>query len=249
MQNVFLADKKNAGLLTGDKKRIGSSIVMMALALIFIAVCVVGAYAAYDRYTTHQTIVNNGKEARAVITDGFEQTTRRYVVIEETRYNVTYRYTVNGVTYEVSQDIGADLFNNLFLDDRVTVAYVQGNPNLVELSGQFRDDTQYNNGMILFVAILVVALFTAAYFLFKDARNRRLSSQGQMLDGQLMSASGQYYRGTLNVTFNYAFRSPLGVDLRGKRTVARNDLKKQPIPSTGTLVKVLYVNDKLHRLL
>ncbi len=246
---VFLADPRNAKLLTGEKKRIGSSFVMLLLALIFIVGAVSAGYFLYTRYSQHQALLTEGKQTRGIITDGFEETSRNFYVIESKRYHVEYRYTVAGQTYTGAQDIDGALYEDLGLQAPVTVAFLPGNPSVAELAGEFADDTDYRNSLLILGALTLGAMLIATYFLFVDGRNRRLSSQGQILNGTLLSAAGQYYRRTLNVTFKYEFRSPLGTPLTGARTVKRNDLKKAPVPASGTPIKVLYVNDKLHRIL
>lgn len=247
--NIVFAEPKNAKLLTGEKRRIGSSFIMIILALIGISGAVIAGYMWYTFYANHQAILTEGKQVRGVIVDGFAETSRSFYVIETTRYRVTYRYQVGGQNYEMAQDIDAAIYDQLRLQSPVTVAYLPANPAVAELAGDFADTTEFRNAMLTLGAVTIGAALIAAYFLFVDARNRRLSSQGQMLDGVLTSANGQYSRRGLNITFNYQFRSPHGDTLKGARTVQRNDLRKQSLPTGGSPVKVLYVNDKLHRIL
>lgn len=247
--SVFLAEPSNAKLLTGEKKRIGNSFVMFLIALIFIVAAVVAGYFLYTRYSQHQALLTEGKQTRGIVTDGFEETSRNFYVIESKRYRIEYRYTIAGQTYTGGQDIDGALYEELFLQSPVTIVFLPSNPGVSELGGEFADDTEYRNALLILGSLTLVALLAAAGFLFRDVRNRRLSSQGQILNGTLLSAAGQYYRRTLNVTFRYEFRSPLGTTITGSRTVKRNDLKKAPVPVSGTPIKVLYVNDKLHRIL
>ncbi|MBE2270310.1 MAG: DUF3592 domain-containing protein, partial [Anaerolinea sp.] len=211
---VFLAEPKNAGLLTGQKSRIGSSIIMWLVALIAIAVAVGAGWFTYTTYTQYNALMNNDVTARGTIIDGFDETTRSYVVIETHRYNVTVRFTVDGVRYEFGQDIDAALYNDLFIDARVEVAYLPENPNVAALAGADRDDTDFRNRMIAFSVVTGIAVLVAVFMIVTDARNRRLSRRGDLLDGQLVRATGNYYRRRLNVTFEYAFRSPQGTELR-----------------------------------
>jgi hypothetical protein len=163
-----------------------------------------------------------------------------------TYYHVVYDYVVASSRYEKDETVSSASYNAFAIGDMVDVFYLRENPREARLSASLQGiDIPW--GVPVYAGLF---LLVAGNPSIREWQRRRYSQQGQLLNGTLITAGGRNAgRSGFQVTYQYRVRSPLGVDLIGKRTVQRNDLRKQPMPENGSPVKVLYIDDQHHRLL
>ncbi|NWJ95068.1 MAG: hypothetical protein HXX20_04730 [Chloroflexi bacterium] len=111
--------------------------------------------------------------------------------------------------------------------------------------------------VVIFLGLFLIIVGLA--FLYVVARRHYLEKTGQILQGELVSIKGE--RSNIStgshsnrkrkhiVSASYRFRSPSGRTLEGNNSAARDDLKHHTLPTAGTPVAVLYINDKYFGLL
>ena len=131
----------------------------------------------------------------------------------------------------------------------MTIKYLPSDPDVSVLTGDYKDDTERTQNLILMAIFLPTSLIIAILILRTDGRNRRLSG-GQLLPGQILSAQGKSgSKGAYNVTVEYNFTNPYGQQITKKQTNNRPDLRKTALPEAGTPAAVLYVDDKFFKLM
>lgn len=67
--------------------------------------------------------------------------------------------------------------------------------------------------------------------------------------GVLQSCEGEVTRSSYHVKTTYTFQSPQGVTISGEQSDSCNHLRGRPLPQVNSIVAVLYVNDRFHRML
>lgn len=131
------------------------------------------------------------------------------------------------------------------------------------IAGAFRafPDISNSSGFTLdAVLVFVGAIFAAiilgavAIYVWNRRRDRRYESQGQLLLGQTLRASGGWHSGSeggrsFDVTVHYRVRMPDGTVLDHKANATRNDLSRGGLPSPGDPVAVLAIDRDHLRLL
>ncbi len=243
---LFLANPKNRAFVEGTKTRIGNSAIILLLALIAFGVAGFIAWQFGRPVLYYDQLITGGKVADARIVDGYTSTSSRSRTVS---YYVTYRFIVEGESYERQQQITSSHYNDLGIGSRVQVAYLADDPSISTLTGEYASTVQRDNDLGLTVFIGGAALIIGIILVVADAKNRRLSHQGQFLDGVLVSATGKPgSKGAYNVTLTYQFVNPMGVRMEKKVTVDRRDLRNH-LPQPGTPVKIRYVNDRSLRLM
>jgi hypothetical protein len=248
--NLFLINPSgNLKFVTGQTKQIGSPTTAYVFIAIFVLVALgIGGYFGYKMIQYNQ-LETSGVPDEAEITDGTSTRGRR----GGTTYNVTYEYRVNGRTYTRDQDISGTLWNKI---DRVgtgmevDIKYLASDPSIVVLAGEFKDDTEKNRDTLVLAIAVPICLGIALLIFMNNQTNQKLANEGQLLRGQVVSAVGRRgSKNTYNVTLKYDFTTPNGKQITKQQVQNRPDLRNGPLPSPGTPVAVLYVNDKLQRLM
>ncbi len=149
--------------------------------------------------------------------------------------------------FSYRQQVSEDTYSSLSDGEAITIRYLPNDPS----TSRLMTDTQ-DNGTFLAVMgglILAGALVGLYYFLRQRSRNRRLQQDGQLVIGKIVEAKAVRVKAGNQLTIQYTFMSPEGGELGRKESLVRNDLRNMPLPSIGTPVAVVYVNDKLYRLL
>lgn len=116
-------------------------------------------------------------------------------------------------------------------------------------------------GIINLFALVVLAYFCGmGFFLLKSTwSHNHFNKVGKISVGKLVSIEGKVVRSYMGngrgystdyrVTATYSFFVPgHQTPIVGKKTVTREDLKRQELPAPGTPVVVLYINPKKHML-
>jgi hypothetical protein len=245
--DVFLINPNaHSKFYRGETKRIGNSTVMLGIAMLCLFALFAVVFTSIRENQRLQGLLNNGETVRGEIVDGRSVTGRR----GGTTYYVTYEYRVDGREYRYEQQISGDHWDEMYIGARVEVIYDPANPATSVLGGEDLDMTSTNN-MMLGAGLGGLALLgLAGVCIWNDARNRTVSTKGQILHGQIVNATGRNgSKGAFNITVEYQFNTPDGRQLTKKTTMNRPDLKKVRLPMAGTPVAVLYVSDKQLRLM
>jgi hypothetical protein len=106
--------------------------------------------------------------------------------------------------------------------------------------------------LVTLVMLMVNGILLGATWWFW--RRYSLRNTGQLIDGEVVKASGEIRPGPQGndfvITVMYQFSSPRN-DKAIKGTIAqvRNDLVEAPLPASGTPVAVLYRNDRNYRVM
>jgi hypothetical protein len=241
----LISPSANRKFVMGEKSRIGNSTTMYIMAAIFFLIAGAIAYYFGGGVLRADEAARSGKTTRAEITDAYSSRSNK----GGTSYYIDYEFKAGGQTYKKHVQIGSGLYNNTYIGDSVSIKYLPTDPNVSVLTGDYKDDTERNNGIILMAIFLPTCLIIGALILWVDGSNRRISG-GQLLAGQIISSQGRAgSKGTYNVTIEYGFTNPYGQQLTKKQTSNRPDLRKSPLPAAGTPVAVLYVDDKFYRLM
>lgn len=100
--------------------------------------------------------------------------------------------------------------------------------------------------LIVGYGVVLFLLWLVCYRLPRSYRNRvhTILTQGKVLPGRILTSTGENDDGNYNVKITYEFTTPTtGRLLKGDVTETRNDLKRQALPASGTLVAVMYLTE------
>jgi hypothetical protein len=167
------------------------------------------------------------------------------------RWFVTYRFTVQGEgkTYQQELDVDQETYNRLVEGTPILIKYLPTDPAISVLA---HDDIAPLDLEVILPALFGPALLTLLILVWAfwvSLRYTRFERQGQVIKGEVTACEGKAMPDHYHVTLSYKFRTPADRELTGKITQERDDLKNEELPQKGTPVAVLYVNDKLYRLL
>jgi hypothetical protein len=163
---------------------------------------------------------------------------------DDTDYYVTYRFVVDDHRYEVTELVSASAFNSAVESEPLTVRYVMRNPEIATIGSASFFRAMLTGG---FGLIWCAVSFGLGYVFYRTRlKRRRLARDGQLIDGSIVSSSGRTDSdGDFTLKTEVRFRSPrTGKWIYQNYRHARNDLKRRELPGPGTLVHVLYIDDK-----
>ncbi len=241
----LLSPSANRKFVSGEKSRIGNSRTMNIWAAIFFLLAAAAAYFVGGSVLRTEEAARSGTATKAIITDGYISKSSK----GGTSYYIDYEFKINGQVYKRHLQIGSALYNGLSIGDTVTIKYLQSDPDVSVLTGDFKDDTERTQNIVLTAIFLPTFLIIGALILRVDGRNRRYSS-GQLLPGQIVSAQGKAgSKGAYIVSVEYSFTNPYGQQLTKKQSNNRPDLRKNPLPAAGSPAAVLYVDDNFFKLM
>jgi hypothetical protein len=247
--NVFLLNHAHHDFVTGRKKRLGDSRITFAIVAIVFVVTGGIFWIGTSFASQFQQLEEKGVETKAVIVDRNSVTHRGRRGSTSRSYSVTYRYSTGEISYTAEQQVSPGTYTRLHVGDDVVIRYLPDDPSVSALSGEYRDDRELGNNQIISVMAFVIGSVIIASLLWIDYRNRRLSYQGRLLAGEITDATGRSgTQGRYYVTVRYRFRTPSGSILEQQATHGRPDLRDM-LPQPGTPVLVLYVSDRLQRLM
>jgi hypothetical protein len=244
--DLFLANPSaNRKFVSGERPRIGNSRTMFIAAGIFFLIAAAVGYFVGTSVLRGDEAARSGIPTKAIITDGYMNRSSKGA----RSYYIDYEFKVNGKVYTRHFEISSQLYDQIRIGDTVTISYLQSDPNVNVLTGDYKDDTERNEGIVLMAIAIPVCVLIGSLILWIDGKNRRLSA-GQLLTGQIINATAKPgNKGAYNLTVDYSFTNPYGQQFTKKQMYNRTDLKKSPLPEAGTPVAVLYVDDKLFRLM
>jgi hypothetical protein len=167
------------------------------------------------------------------------------------RWFVIYRFTTQdgGKTYQNELDVDQDTYNRWVEGTPILIKYLPSDPALSTFA---QDDIAPLDLEVILPALFGPAFLTLLILVWAfwvSLRYTRFERQGQVIKGEVTACGGQTMSGHYHVTLHYKFRTPADRELTGKIMQERDDLKDEELPQKGTPIAVLYVTDKLYRLL
>lgn len=255
--NVFLLNPEHEGFLNGGERKFkdfSRALIILLVIVIPLGGLVGGVmgFIGVDELLTRSQLEQSGVPARASVIDVDYDTTMSDGRKTYT-YFLTYAYSVRpadsdqATRYTYRQEINSLNYNNFSPGDKLTVSYLPDNPGV---SRYMDDNTQSDTPFVPMGVVFGGLALLGLYFVLRQRRrNKRLEEEGQFVTGKLSKVSGGRVRGGYQVNIEYTFVSPNGTDLKRKESHIRNDLDRDLLPQTGTSVMVVYVNDRLFRVL
>lgn len=168
------------------------------------------------------------------------------------QYRLTYQYTDHrNQTHEVSRLTEKFFYDELAIGSVVTARYLEGQSQRATLSGRYSEDViSLNSDFVWFVALMLVVLWMLIFWLIIPQRvNHRLRYRGTLLKGVMTNIYPTKMFRRYDVTVDYTFATLNGDVIEARARQNRRDLEHEPLPKSNTPVLVLYVNDKLYRLM
>lgn len=165
-----------------------------------------------------------------------------------------YRFTPDsGSTQVVEEEITREVYNQIVGSETVNVRYLPNAPDVAQIDiqpTQFFSQTRQT--LFLLTALVVLLAYILIFRVIRPLnRTHKLEAEGMLLKAQMNNAyptrgfTGRAY--VVNV--DYRFTNTKGETIRASARRNRNDLRKVSLPGGNTPVTVLYVNDKLYRLM
>jgi hypothetical protein len=250
--DVFLLQPSSMAYLLG-KASIGAAVNSLsagcgALFLLpFIAIGVFVVFLAVSEWRNYHILNTTGQ-----ITQGL-YTGRHYTTDDDdggTTYYAEYQYEVAGTPYYGSHSVSYELYNRVEKGGGVNILYAPSNPGLARIDGT--NDVSMPAFLTLF-ALLWNGISWGIFgsIIVSHRRDRELARDGQLVRGELVSASGQTgSKGKYYVTARYRFQPPdSGEPIVRNQTALRSDMRNTAMPAAGTPVMVLYKNRKRFKML
>lgn len=108
-------------------------------------------------------------------------------------------------------------------------------------------------GLLITMALIIGCLYFIIWKVKADSARERLVCNGQVLNGSVVSCSGKM-RGNgeeswYSVKIEYQFFSPQQREIMSHWERDRDDLANLPLPTEGTAILVLYLDDNCYALL
>jgi len=263
---VVYAQPFNRGFVEGKRRRIkGASGRDWIFGFVVGIPMILFLWYFLSQAQTASTVTARGIEVHAVIA---ERTYHSHTRGSGYDYYVSYAYIVNGQTHRSREKVSSDLYYGLQIGAEVTVRYLPEDPGVARLSGRFAASSPLDSAFWWFLFLLIAVVLI---IVVQEWDSLRYSARGQVIDGTLDRVTVTRWRGNREATFEYHFRSPSGTKLTGRTSARRNDLEVStppkrsarklletmhtdldggnPLPQRGSPVKVLYIDDKYHRML
>jgi len=245
-QPIFLVDPRHKAFLEHQSTSLGDNQLtwtqrLTLLAIIFASLwIVITFFADQPEYLPEDEIIRDAEVKQL------------YVDEESFDYRVIYSFdTEVGETITLDRAIGESTYETLRDQTTFQIGYPQGNPEDALPILDDGDNATNRTILLMLVILFVITLIYIGYFwLYRPTKiNHQLEENGALLTGHLLeiwpSTSGRKY--FINV--HYRFDKPDGSAIETKLIRQRNDLKKVPLPRSGTELRILYVDDTLYRVL
>jgi hypothetical protein len=166
-------------------------------------------------------------------------------------YTVSFRFVVDDKVYVAEESVGQQIHDRAVDGDALRVYYRRGDPSVAStrpISGRGGPPLGLICGNLFWWAIVL----GLGYYVLKPVyKQRRLAQEGTLIRGEVIHSSS--YKDSDNdfrLMAEIRFRSPqTGNWIHKKYRVTRNDLAGKPLPRPGTLVHVLYIDDRTFQAL
>ncbi|MEQ8673518.1 MAG: DUF3592 domain-containing protein [Aggregatilineales bacterium] len=242
---VFLLDPRHDAYVTGDAPYLlDGSLSNFQRILIFLLVTICIGLVLTEIINTDDIAITT--EAQII-------TAEEDLTTSPISYFVVYRYQdEDGNNYTDERDIPLNTFRKIEGEDTVQVRYLPLTPFDAELVvGETRFFEQVRGTLILLGLLFILLVYVIVFWLIiPSQRNQRLEREGALLKAKLINAyptGGNARRHRINV--EYHFSTPSGKNIARTTHQIRPDLKDKPLPVMGTAMTVLYVNDRLFKLM
>ncbi len=246
LKNLFLLNPHNRQFLLGKSWHIGGLwnrdwIAVPGLALLLL-IGVVLAKLALDTAGIWW-----GLESRGVSIQG-HVVSREWSDDSDSSDYLTYRFNAGRPTigtYERRQPIDRAMYEASPVGAAIRIVYLPDDPQRSEIAG-----THYYGKNALFTAAMGAAsVFVLGIWVLALRRIRRLERFGYLLDGEVVACSSHVNDGDTVITLKYRFCTPENKPIVRSSDKSRNDLRKSSLPGIGTPVAVLYLDERLFRVL
>lgn len=161
-----------------------------------------------------------------------------------TPYCVAYRFVVGDQAYTVEESVGKTTYQAIKEGQPLTVRHARHDPSMATIKPGRLSELLALTGFCLLWNGLV---FRAAWQLARqNLKQRKLAREGQQIVGQVTHCSGlQNSDGDFVLKTKFGFRSPqTGAWIESKSLQVRQDLRDKLLPTPGTPVYVLYLDDE-----
>jgi Protein of unknown function (DUF3592) len=255
---TFLLNPRREGFLNGGERRFydfrsSSAIGLTIIAVLFGIFGGAMGYSGVREVTTRLQLAQSGVEISATVTHLEQSTSTDSKGNRTTDYYLTYLFHLGQASndyegaYSYRQKISRDTYSKLHYQDLIPIRYLPDDPKVSRYLKDMEDDGRF--ALLLGAVFLGITLIPVYFGVRQWRRNQRLAQEGQFIAGEITEAGGHRARAGFQLSIRYKFRSPEGIELSRKESLTRNDLNTGHLPKTGTTVAVIYVNDKLFRIL
>ncbi len=247
-KGIFLLDKRHAGFLNGRERKLYESgwwlvamLPIIACGLLFGLLFLWGSLA---EITARAQLNSRGVDGQAQVVSHRESSSG-FGARRSTTHYLTYSLTdANGLSYTREQAVSAAIYGAA-VGDVIAVRYLPDNPAESRIVGDYVTDPVLPFALSL--VILAVPLYLLLDRIWRWWRNRRLEESGQILYGEVMNASLSAGRIGIKLSVQYSFQPPVG--MYKQAWASRRSWFLADVPEMGTPVAVLYLNDRVYRML
>ncbi len=248
LDDVFFFDKGNRDFAAAKKKRLNTQ-ANGCLFLFFIPFVIIGIGAIVMLILSlrdWQTLNTRGVTTQGTFIEKFSHADSD----NDTTYTARYQFMLGDDVYSNNQDVSREFYNRVETGVRVDILYDPFNPGLSVLDGY----NELGASMFFFIFGCIWNAVTwplVIGFASMGLRDRRLSREGRVLNGYVLSSSGQSDSDNdFHLKIEYTFRSPENNQpVIKSESRMRNDLKRAPLPAANTPVIVVYRNAQHFKML
>ncbi len=263
---VFLLNPDNADVLTGERrthypppepmKPILKVLIVLG-GLIYIVLTVASVVWMVTSLSDWWALEQRGGIVQAQLIDRYTELSHTNVGFRRTVTTYYWRYSfeaADGQTIEGSTQVSEALYQDEYeFGKPVQIIYLKDNPSvnrLVQAGALGFPRLQLIAGV--FFGLLFIFMVFALY---REVHVRRqYNDKGRVIYGRVTSAKlnagepkGEY---VATLYLNYSFSSPTtGTQINGFDTRRRDDLHEVSVPREGSRVAILYVSDRLYKVL
>jgi hypothetical protein len=263
VDQLYLLKPKNRAFVEGRSRRLANrsqlfGLIFTAGLLVFMLIMAIGSAKTY----LDGTKMTTNPVTQAAIVDRWTSSTAK-----STTYYVSYQYSVPGIdkVFQNQVRVSAAMSRQLNPNSTIDVHYNPENPQISQIAGDealifLRQDTLIPIA-VCSVSVVLIAIFLVVLSkqeLKERRRLGRLAAQGKLIPGKLLSAKTRVLSaGTRQllshnkreIIVSYSYLSPKGEEKTRQARWQRRSLKEPVLPTPGTPLAVLYVNEKLIELM
>ena len=249
--NLF--NPQNIKFLRGEQAHIADeTTVLYWLGLAFLVLTIIPAVAAVFMWFNSWQL-QQATQTRATVTNKDMYVSDVPYSGKTIHYSLTYTFDVSNknkaTSYSAQQGVNASTYNTVNQGSSITIAYVPSDPNNSKIVG---DD--YNQQQIIWAGLLIALFLPFTLYLLptvyrKEQIYRYLAEQGVLLRGEVIKSTDSGCFGIFTLQVKYRFVSPTSNLIKGKFWGSYTILQKRKMPSHGTDIIVVYINDKSYTIL
>jgi hypothetical protein len=136
----------------------------------------------------------------------------------------------------------------------IAIQYLVENPSVTRITEPGFAAWGADLGVFILTAIVAVGSLIALVIMipqhiYNAWRYRQFVEKGKLLPGKITAVEWPTKRNPAVLSVEYEFLTPDNRTLKKKQSRVRLDMKPERVPSPGTAIRVLYVDDRLQMLL